>query len=451
MSVLQGQLLNKYNLSGPRYTSYPTALQLGDIDPEVLVSKCREATAGSLSLYLHIPFCHSLCYYCGCNKVITRQVHKAEVYMGYLMREISEQSQAFTDKKVTQIHFGGGTPTYLSDEQFTRLMAHIRTAFRVSGKAEISVEVDPRQMALPRLQHLYELGFNRLSIGVQDFNPAVQQAVNRVQDESHIFALVTLARELGYASVSLDLIYGLPHQTPQSFAETIDKVLQIRPDRLSVFNYAHMPDKFAAQRRIDDSVLPDSAQRTAIFGTASELLTKQGYLCIGMDHFALRDDELAIAQEEGCLHRNFQGYTTQGECDLLGLGVSAISQINGLIVQNEKDLKTYYRAIDDAGSATAKGYELSDDDKVRAEVIKQLICHFRLSFQSIEQSFNIRFGDYFAEEMQRLKQMVADGLLDVSDKEIKVSQAGRALIRAICMQFDRYLPLSRQKAFSRII
>ncbi|ALT00186.1 oxygen-independent coproporphyrinogen III oxidase [Lacimicrobium alkaliphilum] len=451
MPAVKGQLLDKYNLSGPRYTSYPTALQLGEFEPALLVQKCHDSEAGALSLYLHVPFCHSLCYYCGCNKIITRQTHKAEAYLGYLMREISERSQMFTAKAVTQIHFGGGTPTYLSDEQFTRLMAHIRQAFRVKDDAEISVEIDPRQMALHRVPHLYQLGFNRLSIGVQDFNQQVQQAVNRVQDESHIYALVKRAREVGFASVSLDLIYGLPHQTPQSFAETVDKVLQIRPDRLSVFNYAHMPDKFAAQRRIDENALPDSAARTAIFAKASAMLCAQGYLCIGMDHFALQDDELAKAQRDGCLHRNFQGYTTQGECDLLGLGVSAISQINGLIVQNEKDLKSYYRAMDNAGQATAKGYVLSDDDKLRAEVIKQLICHFRLSFASIEQTFNIRFDQYFNPELQRLKQMVTDGLLVMSDKGIKVTETGRGLIRAICMQFDRYLPLSRQQAFSRII
>ncbi|WP_088329319.1 oxygen-independent coproporphyrinogen III oxidase [Lacimicrobium sp. SS2-24] len=451
MAAMAAPALRKYHLNGPRYTSYPTALQLDDFNPELLKQRCQQADAKPLSLYLHVPFCHSLCYYCGCNKQITRQTHKAQVYLDYLMREITQRYQLFTERSVTQIHFGGGTPTYLSDEQLTRLMAHVRQCFEVTDDAEVSIEIDPRQMTLPRLKHLFELGFNRLSIGVQDFDKKVQKAVNRVQDEEHIVELVRFARELGFASVSLDLIYGLPHQSAASFADSVNKVLKIRPDRLSVFNYAHMPEKFAAQRRIDEQTLPDSAERMAIFSLASELLCAQGYVCIGMDHFALEDDELARAQRHGSLHRNFQGYTTQGDCDLLGLGVSAISQINGLIVQNEKVLKHYYQAMDKKGEALAKGYALTEDDRLRAEVIKQLICHFHLSYAHIEKAFHIQFEAYFAKEIERLKAMMADGLLSMSSTGIQVTDAGRSLIRAICMQFDRYLPQSRQQAFSRII
>ncbi|MDF2179687.1 oxygen-independent coproporphyrinogen III oxidase [Aliiglaciecola sp. CAU 1673] len=444
-------LLTKYPVSGPRYTSYPTALEFGELDPASLIQGWTSSDKQALSLYLHIPFCHSLCYYCGCNKQVTRQRQKSETYLQYLLLEIKQRAALFSGKPVTQIHFGGGTPTYLDDDQLSRLMAALRLAFEVAAKAEISIEIDPRQTELPRLGHLAALGFNRLSIGVQDFDSKVQQAVNRVQDEEHIFQLVKQGRALGFSSISLDLIYGLPHQSVESFRPTMEKVLALRPDRLSLFNYAHLPEKFAAQRRIKESDLPTVNERRAIFTMAATLLVDGGYLCIGMDHFALADDELAKAQREGKLHRNFQGYTTQQEADLLGLGVSAISQIGHVLAQNHKEIKDYYGAVEAGGSATDKGYALDQDDKIRGVVIKELICHFHLHFGQIEKRFGLEFNAYFADDLRRLAEMEKDGLVRIDKDSIEVTDAGRPWIRAICMQFDRYMTAKLNRSFSRII
>ncbi len=446
-------MLDKYNYSGPRYTSYPTAVEfheaftVAELDMAYMQYPDRP-----LSLYIHIPFCHKLCYYCGCNKVITRHQHKADEYLEVLEHEIREKAALLGNRTVTQLHFGGGTPTFLTKKQISRLMEVIYQEFSFNDKAEISIEVDPREIELDMLDHLRSHGFNRLSIGVQDFNKEVQKVVNREQDETFIFDMVARARDLGFRSTNLDLIYGLPLQTPESFATTLQQVLTLRPGRLSVFNYAHMPSLFAAQRKIRDQDLPTSAQRMAILQQSIQTLTDAGYQFIGMDHFALPEDELAIAQREGKLHRNFQGYTTQGECDLIGFGVSAISMVGDTYAQNQKELKYYYAQMNETRHALWKGVSLSSDDLLRREVIKQLMCNFELDKQAIEAQFGIDFNHYFAEDLGLLQTFINDDLVTVSEEKIEVNLRGRMLIRNICMCFDKYFRAkARQQQFSRVI
>ncbi|KHT46863.1 oxygen-independent coproporphyrinogen III oxidase [Vibrio sinaloensis] len=446
-------ILDKYNYSGPRYTSYPTALEfheaftVSDYD-----MACTQYPERPLSLYIHIPFCHKLCYYCGCNKVITRHAHKADEYLDVLELEIRTRAALLQERKVTQLHFGGGTPTFLTKAQISRLMAILRGEFCFEGDAEISIEVDPREIELDMLDHLRGEGFNRLSIGVQDFNKEVQKLVNREQDEAFIFAMVARAKELGFRSTNLDLIYGLPKQTKDSFAETLKQVLEMQPGRLSVFNYAHMPQLFAAQRKIKDEDLPVAEEKMAILQDTIATLTDAGYQFIGMDHFAQPDDELAVAQREGVLHRNFQGYTTQGEADLVGFGVSAISMIGDAYAQNQKELKKYYAQVSDQRHALWKGVALDSDDLLRREVIKQLICNFKLDKTAIESEFDVTFNDYFKEDLELLQTFINDELVEVDGKEVRVTLRGRLLIRNICMCFDKYLRAkARQQQFSRVI
>ncbi|EGA65669.1 oxygen-independent coproporphyrinogen III oxidase [Vibrio brasiliensis] len=446
-------VLDKYNYSGPRYTSYPTALEfheaftVADYD-----MACTQYPERPLSLYIHIPFCHKLCYYCGCNKVITRHAHKADEYLDVLELEIRTRAALLQGRKVTQLHFGGGTPTFLTKAQISRLMAILRGEFFFEGDAEISIEVDPREIELDMLDHLRGEGFNRLSIGVQDFNKEVQKLVNREQDEEFIFAMVERAKQLGFRSTNLDLIYGLPKQTKQSFAETLKQVLEMKPGRLSVFNYAHMPQLFAAQRKIKDEDLPVAEEKMAILQDTIATLTNAEYQFIGMDHFAQPDDELAVAQRNGVLHRNFQGYTTQGEADLVGFGVSAISMIGDAYAQNQKELKKYYAQVNDQRHALWKGVALDSDDLLRREVIKQLICNFKLDKTKIESEFKVAFNDYFKEDLELLQTFINDELVEVDDKEIRVTLRGRLLIRNICMCFDKYLRAkARQQQFSRVI
>ncbi|MFA0122370.1 oxygen-independent coproporphyrinogen III oxidase, partial [Vibrio sp. 10N.261.48.A2] len=339
--------------------------------------------------------CHKLCYYCGCNKVITRHSHKADEYLDVIEHEIRQRASLLNGRKVTQLHFGGGTPTFLTKTQITRLMGILREEFNFTADAEISIEVDPREIELDVLDHLRNEGFNRLSIGVQDFNKEVQKLVNREQDEEFIIAMVQRATELGFRSTNLDLIYGLPKQTQALFAETLKQVLEMKPGRLSVFNYAHMPQLFAAQRKIKDEDLPEAKEKMAILQDTIETLTGAGYQFIGMDHFALPEDELAVAQREGILHRNFQGYTTQGEADLIGFGVSAISMVGDAYAQNQKELKKYYAQVNDLRHALWKGVALDSDDLLRREVIKQLICNFKLDKTMIESEFSVNFNRYF--------------------------------------------------------
>lgn len=446
-------LIQKYNYSGPRYTSYPTALEFSqDYDEQAFISATERYPERPLSLYVHIPFCHKLCYFCGCNKLVTRQKHKADEYLKVIEKEIIQRASLLKNRTVTQMHWGGGTPTYLDKAQVSHLVGLLKKHFHFSDDVEMSIEVDPREIELDMIDHLRHEGFNRLSMGVQDFNKEVQVLVNREQDEDFIFALIKRAKETGFTSTSIDLIYGLPKQTPESFAFTLKKVAELSPDRLSVFNYAHLPNLFAAQRKIKDADLPSAEQKLDILQDTIATLTKGGYQFIGMDHFARPEDELAVAQREGILHRNFQGYTTQGDCDLLGLGVSAISMLGDNYAQNQKDLKTYYAQVEEQGHALWRGLVLTDDDCLRRDVIKTLICNFQLDFAQIESIYPIDFKSYFKEDMELLKPMAEDGLVEITQTGIKVTPQGRLLIRNVCMCFDVYLRgQMRQRQFSRVI
>ncbi|MFZ7236740.1 oxygen-independent coproporphyrinogen III oxidase [Avibacterium gallinarum] len=446
-------LIQKYNYSGPRYTSYPTALEFNEnyTEQDFQAAAARYPDR-PLSLYVHIPFCHKLCYFCACNKIITRHQHKADIYLDYLEKEIKNRAALFRNRKVTQVHWGGGTPTYLTEQQSSRLMAMLREHFHFADNAEISIEMDPRKIELETLDHLRKIGFNRISMGVQDFNKAVQKAVNREQDEDFIQALLERARALGFQSTNLDLIYGLPLQNVESFMFTLQKVIELNPDRLSVFNYAHLPSRFAGQAKIKEDQLPAPETKLTILQKTIETLEGAGYRFIGMDHFAKPDDELAIAQQNGVLHRNFQGYTTQEDADLLGLGVSAISLLGDTYAQNQKELKHYYADIEQKGTALHKGFVMSQEDCLRRDVIKQLICNFKLDYAPFEQQYGIDFKTHFAEDLELLAPLAADGLIEIGEKGLQVSPVGHLLIRNICLCFDTY---SRQQArrqqFSRII
>ncbi|MCP4321212.1 MAG: oxygen-independent coproporphyrinogen III oxidase [Psychromonas sp.] len=446
-------LIEKYNYSGPRYTSYPTALEFDEsFDYSALIQSTEVYPERPLSLYIHIPFCHKLCYFCGCNKTITRHQEKADKYLDHLEKEIIIQAKYFKNRKVSQLHWGGGTPTFLLPAQITRLMDILREQFTFRDDAELSIEVDPREIELTTIDHLAKEGFNRLSLGVQDFNKEVQKAVNREQDEAFIEKLLTRAREQGFQSTNLDMIYGLPLQTKESFAHTLNKVLELDPARLSIFNYAHMPAIFAAQRKINEDDMPTPAEKLEMLQYTIEFLTKSGYQFIGMDHFAKPDDELAIAQQKGILHRNFQGYTTQEDADLLGMGVSAISQIGHCYSQNQKKLATYYSQVEEMGHTQWRGVGLNADDLIRREVIKKLICNFKLGIKEIEEVFDLDFNSYFAEDIKLLQCFIDDGLVTIDNKEINVLPKGRLLIRNICMCFDVYLRTkARQQQFSRVI
>ncbi|WP_109860455.1 oxygen-independent coproporphyrinogen III oxidase [Aggregatibacter aphrophilus] len=446
-------LIQKYNQSGPRYTSYPTALEFNEnYTNDDFIAATQRYPARPLSLYVHIPFCHKLCYFCGCNKVITRHQHKADIYLDFLEKEIKERSKLFTNRVATQVHWGGGTPTYLTEEQSARLMNMLRDHFNIAENAEVNIEMDPREIELSMLDHLRNIGFNRISMGVQDFNKDVQKAVNREQDEAFVNALLMRARELGFQSTNLDLIYGLPLQTVESFMFTLQKVIELNPDRLSIFNYAHLPSRFAGQAKIKDWQLPKPETKLDILQKTIQTLGNAGYKFIGMDHFAKPDDELAIAQQKGILHRNFQGYTTQEECDLLGLGVSAISLLGDTYAQNQKDLKTYYANVDETGIALHKGLAMTEEDCLRRDVIKQLICNFKLAYAPLEKQYHIDFKQHFAEDLALLAPLAADGLLEIGDEQMVVSAKGRLLIRNICLCFDTYSRAqAKQQQFSRII
>lgn len=446
-------LIQKYNYSGPRYTSYPTALEFNQSYGDVAFQRAAvRYPERPLSLYVHIPFCHKLCYFCGCNKLVTRQTHKADEYLVALEQEIVARAPLFSGRKVSQMHWGGGTPTYLNKQQISHLVAMLRQHFNFQADVEMSIEIDPREIALDVLDHLRAEGFNRLSMGVQDFNKDVQRLVNREQDEAFIFSLIARAKALGFNSTNIDLIYGLPKQTPESFSFTLQRVAELNPDRLSVFNYAHLPALFAAQRKIKDADLPSAQQKLDILQQTIAYLTGVGYQYIGMDHFARPDDELAVAQRNGLLHRNFQGYTTQGDSDLLGLGVSAISMLGDSYAQNQKELKLYYQSVEEQGNALWRGLEMTKDDCLRRDVIKMLICNFRLQYQQIEQQYGIVFSDYFAPDLELLVPFERDKLVERDEKGIYVTPRGRLLIRNICMCFDIYLrKQARAQQFSRVI
>ena len=450
-------LIRRYDLAGPRYTSYPTAMQLhaevGSFDLLHALRDSRRAVR-PLSLYVHVPFCANICYYCACNKVITKDRGRALPYLQHLEQEIQLIAcHLDPGQRVEQLHFGGGTPTFLSHSELRRLMAQLREHFTLldDDSGDYGIELDPREADWSTMGLLRELGFNRVSLGVQDLDPAVQRAVNRLQSLEQTSALVEAARTLQFRSVNLDLIYGLPRQTPQGFARTVDEVIGLQPERLSVFNYAHLPERFMPQRRIDTRELPAPAAKLEMLQATIEQLTAAGYRYIGMDHFALPDDELAIAQEEGTLQRNFQGYTTHGHCDLIGLGVSAISQVGDLYCQNSSDLNTYQAALAGAQLATRRGLLCTADDRLRRAVIQQLICHFELEFAAIEQVFSVDFAEYFKALWPQLQALQHDGLIRLDAEGIKVLPAGRLLVRSVCMVFDAYLAMQDRQRYSRVI
>ena len=447
------KLLQKYNTSGPRYTSYPTAVEFHDkFGHQDLIQAIEQSPNRELSLYVHIPFCHSLCYYCGCNKVITRHRDKADIYLDYLAQEIASRAPLFTEYTVKQLHWGGGTPSFLTHEQTTQLVSLLKEKFNFSDDLEMSIEVDPREIEIGLADHLYDLGFNRLSIGVQDIDEKVQQTINRVQSTEFIGDFIARSKAVGFQSINVDLIYGLPHQNTDTFSRTLTKVKEWDVDRISLFSYAHLPDRFAAQRKLRDEWLPNVSEKFALMKLAVETLCGFGYDFIGMDHFAKPDDELSVAQREGKLHRNFQGYTTKGDCDLLGLGVSSISAIGRCFSQNIKDLKEYYQAIDERQHAQVKGVALSEDDIIRGEVIRELMCNLHLDKNKISEKYNINFDEYFAEDLPLLDTFISDGLVKNSADQIHVDQKARLLIRIICMSFDAYMKQHvNQQRFSRVI
>ena len=452
-------LIRRYDKSGPRYTSYPTAVQFHAgftaADYRAQATATNETAAPRpLSLYFHIPFCDTVCFYCACNKVVTKDRKRASPYLGRLHREIALQGELFDrSRTVEQLHWGGGTPTFISHEEMQELMNVTREHFRLRDDdgGEYGIEVDPREVRSETLEVLRRLGFNRLSMGVQDFDPVVQKAVNRIQSEAETFAVLERARALGFRSINMDLIYGLPHQTVESFARTLSKIIDAGPDRLSVFNYAHLPELFKPQRRIAAADLPSPQAKLDILQMTIEHLTAAGYVYIGMDHFARPDDELAVAQRKGTLYRNFQGYSTHAECDLVGLGVTAIGMVGDCYSQNQRTLETYYAPLDAGHLPVMRGVALDADDRLRRAVIMQLICHFTLDFAAIERAHGIRFLDYFAAELAELRTMQQDGLLDVDLASIRVRPAGKLLIRNICMVFDRYLREKQEKRFSKVI
>ena len=445
-------LVRKLSQSGPRYTSYPTADRFSDsygyADYLKAVAGLRtRGTAKPLSLYLHIPFCETVCYYCVCHKVVTKHRDKAAVYLSYLKREIEMQGRLFAGmNKVEQLHLGGGTPTYLSDSQMGDLMAHVRHWFQFASDegGEYSIEVDPRTVSPERVHSLRQQGFNRISLGVQDFDAGVQKAVNRIQPEAETVAIIEAARAAGFRSVSIDLIYGLPRQDTFTMAQTLSKVIAANPDRIAVYNYMHAPHLFKTQRRMLAEDMPSEESRLDMLSMCIRRLTRAGYVYIGMDHFARPTDDLAVAQNQGRLHRSFQGYSTHAEADLVACGVTAIGSVAANYSQNVKTLDAYYDRIDNNELPIARGVRLSLDDALRRTIIQMLMCSFELSVQAIEQAYPIAFADYFAPELARLAELEQDGLIEVGPEWLTVSLKGRLLVRNICMVFDRYLTQSTQ-------
>ena len=456
--VIDPVLIRKYDVSGPRYTSYPSADRFVDAFGETQFRQWLErrsigGSAQPLSLYVHLPFCNTVCYYCACNKVVTRDHGKSAKYIKYLDREMGLVAPLLGERaSICQLHWGGGTPTFLSHEEMRAVMRSVDQRFERAPGFECSVEVDPRAAPPGTLALLGELGFNRVSIGVQDFDPAVQKAVHRIQGEEVTRRAIAEARASGFRSVNLDLIYGLPKQTLDSFSRTLDKVIDLGPDRVALYSYAHLPKLFKPQRRIAESDLPSAEAKLQILTLAIGRLTRAGYLYIGMDHFAKADDELAVAQGQGRLQRNFQGYSTFAAADMLGFGVSAIGKLGPTYYQNRKALDEYYADLDTGRLPVARGIELTADDLVRRAVIQALTCHFRLSIESIELAHLIDFKRYFAAELADLRALAQDGLVELTPEWIVVSSKGRLMVRAICMVFDRYLrERARQASYSKVI
>ncbi|APE30755.1 oxygen-independent coproporphyrinogen III oxidase [Halomonas aestuarii] len=440
-------LVEKYDRPGPRYTSYPTAPQFqaafAEDDYRAAAERSNRAeTPKPLSAYVHIPFCESLCYYCACNKIITHNRERAAEYLAWLKREIELQGALFDEsRRMTQLHLGGGTPTYLSNDQLGELMAALDEAFHFAEPEarEFSLEVDPRTVTPEQIHELRALGFNRLSFGVQDFDPRVQEAVNRVQSEAQVVALVAAAREAGFQSVSVDLIYGLPLQTVASFDETLTKIIALRPDRIATYSYAHLPELFKAQRLIRPEDMPPPERKVELLELIIRRLTAAGYVYIGMDHFALPEDELSLARENGTLQRNFQGYSTHADCDLIGLGNTAIGKVGDTYSQNVKETAQYQARLEAGRLPVMRGYRLNADDRLRRDVINALMCHGRIDVAEIEAAHGIDFRETFADALEELEEMADDGLLAISDTAIEVRPAGRLMMRNAAMAFDAYL------------
>ena len=451
-------LVEKYDRPGPRYTSYPTAPQFRQAFAEdnyrQAAERSNRAPAKALSAYIHIPFCQSLCYYCACNKIITQKTHRAVEYLDYLKREIALQAALFSpSRRLTQLHLGGGTPTYLSSAQLAELMGCLRQhfCFDESDNHEFSIEVDPRTIDTARIAELRSQGFNRLSFGVQDFDEKVQAAVNRLQSEEQTYELVAAAREAAFKSVSVDLIYGLPLQTVASFDTTLDKIIALRPDRIAAYSYAHLPELVRAQRLIRREDMPPPERKMELLELTISRLTAAGYVYIGMDHFALPDDELALARADGTLQRNFQGYSTFAECDLIGLGVSAIGKVGDTYSQSVKELSQYYARLDQGLLPVHRGYRLNADDQLRRDVISDLMCHGRIDFASIEARHPIRFKEYFAEALGKLDEHVADRLLEIRDDALVLLPQGHLMMRSVAMAFDAYIGGAQKGSFSRTV
>ncbi|WP_229007543.1 oxygen-independent coproporphyrinogen III oxidase [Methylophilus sp. Leaf408] len=450
--------IERYDVSGPRYTSYPTADRFVEAFDATTYCKAIEqrninSWTQPLSVYVHIPFCASLCFYCACNKIVTKRYEQSAIYLDYLQRELDLHLQSLgQQQKVNQLHLGGGTPTFFSDEELSSLVRMLKKAFTFSAEGEYSVEIDPRTVDQARLQHLRNLGFNRLSFGVQDFDADVQEAVHRIQTYKQVATLMRQAREIGFQSLNTDLIYGLPKQTPVTFRQTISQIITLKPDRIALYGYAHLPSRFKPQRRILQEDLPHAVDKIQMLSEAIQQLMQAGYVYIGMDHFALPEDSLAIAKQQGRLHRNFQGYSTMADQDILALGVSAIGKMGATYSQNAKTLEEYYDFLDQQQLPIVRGLALSRDDLIRRAVIMAIMCHGELSYESIELSYMINFREYFKSELQELVEKEKNGLIIIEEDGIKVTEIGWFFIRAIALVFDRYLQHDANRArFSKIL
>ena len=460
MSTITPELLSRFDVPGPRYTSYPTADRFVEAfdqaDHIQALTQRQNGTFGkpsALSLYVHIPFCESLCYYCACNKIITKHKERSAQYLTYLSKELDLHTRHLgRGQAVSQLHLGGGTPTFMSDDELRQLMALLRAHFSFVPGGEYSVEVDPRTVDEDRLAVLAELGFNRLSFGVQDFDSAVQKAIHRIQPAEQVFKLVQAARRLGFESVNVDLIYGLPLQTPESFERTLSQVQQLRPDRIALYAYAHLPERFKPQRRIHAEDLPAGGQKVAMLARSIDALTDAGYVYIGMDHFALPEDALAVAKRQGRLHRNFQGYSTQADCDLIALGVSSIGRMGSTYSQNAKTMEEYCDLLDQGLFPVVRGLALTRDDLIRRTVIMALMCQGHLQFEAINLAWLIDFKTVFAQELKLLQDMQEQGLMKLTDGGIQVTATGWFFVRGVAMVFDRYVQADRNRnRFSKII
>ena len=454
MTAVTPELLRRFDVCGPRYTSFPTADRfVGGFGEAHYLKALSERAAHAaarvapISLYVHVPFCESVCYYCACNKVVTRHHGRAVRYLDYLRREVQLHTQRCgKGLPVSQLHLGGGTPTFLSDDELAGLMQFLGEHFKLDADGEYSIEIDPRTVSRERLARLRQMGFNRLSFGVQDFDAQVQLAVHRVQPAEQVFALVEYARLLGFASINVDLIYGLPRQSPESFAQTLEQVARLRPDRIALYAYAHLPERFKPQRRIVEQELPDANSKVAMLSAAIAGFLGAGYVYVGMDHFALPTDSLAIAKRQGRLHRNFQGYSTQPDCDLIGLGVSAIGKIGAAYSQNAKTLEEYYAAIDAGHLPVQRGLALSRDDLIRRAVIMSIMCQGAVLREAMEQAWLIDFGEYFEAELAELAELQGKGLVRIGSEGFEVTSMGWFFVRAVAMVFDPYLRSARKPA-----